>query len=70
MMQATDIREPGVYWYQDETGADSVAVEICGEGRARADWEVLFFGRSDADRLNDLSGVFLGPLQHPGRITP
>jgi hypothetical protein len=64
-MEANDITTAGVYWYFDAIGADGVAVEVGPAGAARADWEVLFFGRADADRLSDLSGTFLGPVQVP-----
>jgi hypothetical protein len=70
MMQATDIQAPGLYWYQDGMGAPSIPIEVYAEGLARPDWQVQFFGREDADRLNDLAGVFLGPVPPPARVSP
>lgn len=64
-MEANDITTAGVYWYFDALGADAVAVEVGPADAARADWEVQFFGRADADLLSDLSGTFLGPVQAP-----
>lgn len=64
-MEANDITAAGVYWYFDAIGADAVAVEVGPADAARADWEVQFFGRADADALADLSGTFLGPVMPP-----
>jgi hypothetical protein len=63
MLNATDIQEPGPYWYRDESGAEPVVVLVCGECLDRADWEVSWFGRQDNDRLEDLRGAFEGPLR-------
>lgn len=65
MLNANDIQEPGPYWYRDESGAEPVVVLVCAEGLPRDDWEVSWFGRADNDRLNDLPGVFEGPLRAP-----
>lgn len=63
MLNANDIPEPGPYWYRDGSGAEPVVVLVCAEGLARGDWEVTWFGRADNDRLDELPGMFEGPLR-------
>jgi hypothetical protein len=65
MLNANDIQEPGPYWYSDQSGAEPALVLVCGEGLARSDWEVSWFGREDNDRLDDLPGSFEGPIAEP-----
>lgn len=67
MLHSNDIHEPGPYWYRDQSGAEPVVVLVCAEGLDRQDWEVSWFGREDNDRLEDLAGVFEGPLHASSR---
>lgn len=67
LLQPSDITQTGVYWYFDDFGAPAVAVEIGPEDAPRADWEVHFCGRADADSLREISGLLVGPIEPPAR---
>lgn len=59
-----------MYWYFDLIGGDAQIVEVGDEGVQRADWEVRFPARADADSLREMSGFFMGPLPRPSRPQP
>lgn len=62
-----DLVVPGLYWYFDEANGDPLPVLVGSAEAPRADWEVQFHGRADADRLDEISGTFIGPIAPPLR---
>lgn len=59
-MKASEITQPGFYWYRK--AGDPVVVEAClDDGRV----EFYFAGNEEWSYAADLPGEFVGPLEPP-----